>query len=326
MSVREDSHVKSALQVGLVIMGTVAAAVACSAPRPKLIAIVTPSPDDPMFSAEADAAASRARVLGYDVMVESHDDDAQKQGGLVDAAIAKRVAALILDPALGNATTAAVAKAKAAGVPVFIIGRAIGAGVATAQIVSGESHCAEDGARVFARLMSEQGDYLELVGKDGDPRAAVRSRGYHDVLDHLPSLKMAGRETANWNRDEAVQRIGTMIEGHRDIKGVIAANDEMALGAVQALEAAGLSNIIIVGFGGSPDAFGAIKTGKLKATMLQPVTLMARTAVDEAHRFLSSGSTGVPENQSVDCDVITRANVESSWRATWEDHVKDKKK
>ena len=103
----------------------------------------------------------------------------------------------------------------------------------------------------------------------------------------------------------------TMIQGNRNIKGVIAGNDTMALGAMAALKAAGLGKVIVVGFDGSPDAIASIKAGEIKATVLQPAALIARLAVDQAHQFITTGSTGQPEKQSIDCELVTPANADA---------------
>ena len=311
---------RSVVRTGVVICAAAVAA-ACAAcvgslkapSGPRRIAIITPSHDNPFFKAEAEAASARARELGYDVTSQSHDDDAHTQDELIDAALANGAAAIVLDNAGADASVAAVAKAKAAKVPVFLIDREINAnGVAAAQIVSNNYQGATLGAQEFARLLGEQGSYFELVGKESDTNAAIRSRGYHDVLDKLPNLKMAGRQSANWSQSEAFQKIETMIQGNRNVKGVIAGNDTMALGAAAALEAAGLSKVVVVGFDGSPDAIASIKAGKIKATVLQPAALIARTAVDQAHAFLTSGSTGAAEKQSINCELVTPANADQS--------------
>jgi erythritol transport system substrate-binding protein len=83
----------------------------------------------------------------------------------------------------------------------------------------------------------------------------------------------------------------------------------MALGAVAAVKSAGLHDILIVGFDGSPDAIAAIKAGEMDATALQPAVLISRMAVDEADTFLKTGSTGKPEIQIIPCDLVTRANA-----------------
>src|SRR5579871_4400513 len=153
-------------------------------PKQKLIAIITPSLDNPFFKAEADAASARARELGYTVSVGSHDDDAHKQDQLVDSAIANSAAAIVLDNAGAEASVAAVQKAKAAGVPSFLIDREISVnGIAASQIVSNNYQGATMGATEFARLLNEKGNYVELLGKESDTNAKIRTRGYHDVLD-----------------------------------------------------------------------------------------------------------------------------------------------
>jgi erythritol transport system substrate-binding protein len=279
---------------------------------PKRIAIITPSHDNPFFKAEAEAAADRARSLGYDVLVNSHDDDANKQDQLIDVAIARGASAIVLDNAGADASVAAVAKARQAGIPSILIDREINAtGVAAAQIVSNNYQGAGLAAEEFVRLMGESGSYVELVGKESDTNAGIRSRGFHDVIDKYPALTLAGRQSANWDQREAFQKVETLIQANRRLKGVIAGNDTMALGAMAALKAAGLSGVIVVGFDGSPDAIASIKAGDIKATVLQPAAVIARLAVDQAHAIISKGSTGQPEKQSIDCELITPANADA---------------
>jgi erythritol transport system substrate-binding protein len=158
--------------------------------------------------------------------------------------------------------------------------------------------------------MGEAGTYIELVGRESDTNASVRSRGYHDVLDKYPGLKMVGRQSANWDQREAFQKMETMIQGNRDIKGVIAGNDTMALGAMAALKTAGLGQVIVVGFDGSPDAIASIKAKEMHATVLQPAAAIARMAVEQAHRLITTGSTGQQEKQAIDCELVTAANAE----------------
>jgi erythritol transport system substrate-binding protein len=276
----------------------------------KLIAIVTPSHDNPFFKAEAEAASARATELGYEVLVHSHDDDAHKQDQIVDVAIARKAAAIVLDNAGADASVAAVRKAKQAGIPSFLIDREISEpGIAIAQIVSNNYQGATLAAEELVRLMGERGEYIELVGKESDTNADVRSRGFHDVLDKFPDLKLAARQSANWSQTEAFQKMETMIQGRPGIKGVIAGNDTMALGAMAALKAADRKGVIVVGFDGSPDAIASIKAGDLKATVLQPAAQIARLAVEQAHRYVTTGSTGAPERQSIDCELITPANA-----------------
>jgi erythritol transport system substrate-binding protein len=278
--------------------------------RDNLIVIITPSLDNPFFGQEAVAAEQRAKQLGYQVLKYSHGDDAFKQSELVDTAIARNAAAIILDNAGADASVAAVKKARDAGIGVFLIDREISRrGLANAQIVSNNYQGATLGALTFAEAMGEAGNYVELVGKESDTNASIRSRGYHDVLDQYPDLKLVARQSANWSQSEAFAKVQSILQAHPDIKGVIAGNDTMAMGAMAALEGAGRSDAVIVGFDGSNDVRDAILAGKIQATVLQPAHRQAEYAVELADRFIKSGSRPKPEKQLMDCIPITRTNA-----------------
>ena len=282
-----------------------------AAPTRRLLAIVTPPHDNPFFKAEAEAADAAARALGYETLVLSHGDDASRQDQLVDSALAKGAAAIILDNAGADASVAAVRKAKDAGVPTFLIDRELNAtGIAAAQIVSNNYQGASLGAQEFVRLLGERGSYVELVGRESDTNAAIRSKGYVDVLRKYPDLVSVARASANWSQTEAFQKMETILQGNRKIDGVLAGNDTMALGASAALLAAGLPKVVVVGFDGSPDAIAAIRRGEIRATVLQPAAKIARSAVEQADLYLRTGSTGRPEKQSVDCLLVTPENAD----------------
>ena len=274
------------------------------------IAIITPSHDNPFFKAEADGAAAKAVELGYEVMVLVHDDDANKQNELFDSAIAAGVKAIILDNAGADASVAAVQKTKDAGIPSFLIDREITAtGVAVSQIVSNNYQGAQLGAEEFVKLMGEAGDYAELIGKESDTNAGIRSKGYHDVIDQYPDLKMVASQTANWSQTEAYSVMKSMLQANPGIKGVISGNDTMAMGAYAALEAAGRTDVIVVGFDGSNDVRDSILKGGIKATVLQPAYAQAQMAVEQADKFIAGGSTGMEEKQLMDCVLVNADNA-----------------
>jgi len=278
-----------------------------------LIAIITPAVDNPFFKAEADAAAAKAKQLGYQTSVASHDDDPNKQSELIDAAISRKAKAIILDNAGADASIGPVRKAKAAGIPVFLIDREINAtGIATAQIVSNNSQGAGLGGQEFVKALSGKGRYVELLGKESDTNAGVRSKGYNDVLTQYPDLKKVAKQSANWDQQEAFTKMETIIQRNRNIDGVIAGNDTMALGAVAALKSAGLTGKVkVVGFDGSPDAVSAIKKGQMDATVLQPAALISRMAVEQADQFIKNGKASKPEKQSIDCVLVTKDNADN---------------
>jgi len=276
-----------------------------------LIVILVPSQDNPFFKSEGDAAAARARSLGYRVRVDAHDDDAYRQDNLIDAAIASNAAAVILDNAGADASIAAVRRATRAGIPCFLIDRAIDAeGIAKAQIIADNNQGARIVAAEFVSALEPAGgEYAELLGRESDTNAQVRTAGFHSVLDREKNLARVAAQSANWSQSEAFEKTETILEGHQNIRGIIAGNDTMALGAVAAVRSAGRKGIVVTGFDGSPEALAAISSGQLRATTLQPAVLIARKAVDEADRYLKTGSTGRPERQIVPCDLVTSQNV-----------------
>ncbi len=276
----------------------------------KLIVIITPSPDNVFFKAEQVAADAEAKKLGYTTLVLSHDDDPTKQSQAIDTAISRKAAAIILDNAGADVTVTALQKAKDAKIPSFLIDREINStGVAVSQIVSNNSQGATLGGQEFAKDMGQSGEYFELTGKATDTNAGVRSQGYHSVLDQLPKMKMVAQQSANWDQTEALQKTATMLQAHPNVKGIIAGNDTMALGAWAALQAAGKTNVIVTGFDGSPDVVASILAGGIKATVLQPAAQIAQMAVDQADQYIKTGSTGQPEKQSVDCVLINKDNA-----------------
>lgn len=275
-----------------------------------LIAILTPSHDNPFFKAEAVGAEARAKELGYETLVLVHDDDPNKQSELFDTAIARGAKAIILDNAGADATVAAVQRAKDAGIPSFLIDREIKeSGIAVSQIVSNNYQGAQLGAEEFVRLMAENGKYAELLGREADTNAGIRSSGYHDIIDQYPEMEMVAQQSANWSQTEAYEKMETILQANPDIKGVISGNDTMAMGAWAALEAAGRTDVIVVGFDGSNDVRDSILKGGIKATVLQPAYRQAQLAVEQADQFLKTGATGVEEKQLMDCVLINGDNA-----------------
>lgn len=280
--------------------------------RPPLIAIIVPSQDNPFFKAEADAAAARARALGYRVRIDAHGDDAYLQDNLIDAAIASGAKAIVLDNAGTDASISAVRRATRAGIACFLIDREIAAkGIAKAQIIADNDQGARVVASEFVRDMGKDGgDYAELLGKESDTNAQVRTKGFHAVLDGEKQLHLVAAQSANWSQSEAFDKTEVMLQAHATVKGIIAGNDTMALGAVAAVRSSGRPIAVITGFDGSPDALAAIKSRQLRATTLQPAAVISRMAVDELDQYLKTGSTGKPERQIIPCDLVTPANVD----------------
>ena len=301
---------------GLILVATVATlvgsqALVASAQDKGMMCVIVPPVENPFFGAMQQIAADKAEELGYSTTRLVHDDDANKQLELFESCISQGAVAIILDNAGADATVAAVQAAKDAGIPSFLVDREITQdGVAVAQIVSNNYQGATILAEEFASLMGEEGTYIELTGRDTDTNAAVRSQGYHDVLDAIDGLTMVAQQTANWSQTEGYDVTEQLLQSNPDVKGIIAGNDTMALGAQAAVEAAGKPEIIVVGFDGSDDAIVSINQGGLKATSLQPVAEMALQAAIQADAYIQAGGmTDLPEKQSIDMVLLTPDNA-----------------
>lgn len=276
-----------------------------------IIYIITPSHSNPFFKTEAEAADAKAKELGYETKIVSHDDDPTKQAQLFETAISDKAAAIICDNAGADATVAAVQKARDNNIPTFLIDREINqSGIAISQIVANNYQGAKGVAEVFVEAMGEKGKYAELLGKESDTNAGVRSSAFHEVIDQYDEMEMVAQQTANWEQAEAYSKMETILQSHPDIKGVICGNDTMAMGASAAIKAAGLSGIAIIGVDGSDDVRDEIKAGNITATALQQAALIAEMAVEQADKYLKEGTTGVDEKQLVDCVIITKENAD----------------
>jgi erythritol transport system substrate-binding protein len=276
-----------------------------------LIAIITVDQANPFWQAEAETAKAEAEALGYTTTVADHKNDPTAQDQLIDTAIASGAVAIILDPAGADESIGAVQKATDAGIPVFLVNAEINvSGVAKSQIVSNNAQGAAIGAEEFAKAMGQSGEYVELFGNPTDNNASVRSEGYKSVLSQYPDMKNVGKEVANWDRAQGKDKMDSLLQAHPDIKGVIAGNDEMALGAIAALKAAGRTDVVVGGFDGNGDSAAAVADKSMAYTVLQPIVTLAKMAIEQAHSFITTGATGVAdEKQSVDCVLVNPDNV-----------------
>ncbi len=277
------------------------------------MAVITVDPANPYWKAEVDTAQKVAKELGYETTVDAHQNDPDKQNQFIDAAISKKVRAIILDPAGADESVGAVQKATNAGIPVFLVNAEISEqGIAKTQIVSNNAQGATIGAQEWAKAVGGKGEYVELFGNPTDNNARVRSDGYAAVLSQYPDLKMVQKETANWDRQQGKAKMEIMLRAHPNIVGVVSGNDEMALGAIAALKDAGkLDKVKVLGFDGNQDAVDAVKSGEMVATVLQPIVEGTTTAVKEADNFLKTGKTGESaEKKALDCTLITKDNAD----------------
>jgi erythritol transport system substrate-binding protein len=279
------------------------------------VPVITTVLANPYWDAESQTAQEELEALGYESDIFAHDNDPQKQSELIDSAISQDAVAIILDPAGADESIGVVQKAVDAGIPVFLINAEINQeGIASSQIVANNAQGAALGAEYFVEQMGGEGEYVELYGNPTDNNAGVRSTAYNEVISQYPDMTLLQTETANWSRDEGFSKMETLLQAHPNVKGVLAGNDEMALGAIAAIEAANKKpgeDIMVMGFDGSPDAVEAIEQGKLLGTVLQPIVEATKLLVEQLHSQLTTGETGADsEKQAIDCQLITPENID----------------
>jgi len=278
------------------------------------IAIITVDPSNPYWKAEVDTAKAAAEKLGYQTTTAAHNNKPDEQNTLIETAINDKVAGIILDPAGADESIAAVQKVVDAKIPIVLINAEISqTDLAESQIVSNNAQGATVGAEEWAKAMNYKGTYVELFGNPSDNNAQVRSDGYNAVISQYPDLKQVGMEIANWDRQEGQEKMEALLSKNPDVQGVIAGNDEMALGAINALKQKGtLKNVKVLGFDGNQDAVDAVKTGSMVATVLQPIVTGTETAIGQLDSVIRTGETGVAdEKQLIDCVLITKENADT---------------
>jgi len=275
------------------------------------VAVITPDPANAFFATEEAIAKPLLESMGYEVIAMVHLEDAATLSNHFDTAIAAGVKAIVCDGTGGETDIAAVQRATDAGIGVFLIDREITEnGIAKSQLVANNLQGAEAVGEYFVEMMGETGGYIELLGKDVDTNAHVRSQGYHNKIDPYTDMVLLDAQTANWSMTEGQSVMETMIQKHGDdIKGVICGNDTMCMGAVAALQNAGMTDVICMGFDGSNDVRDAILAGTAQATGLQQIAYITQLACEQADKWIKTGEAPAEERQLVDCLLINKDNA-----------------
>lgn len=314
MMLKKMTWLMAALAVAVLAGGLATVSAADSkSDKKNVMTIIVNDPSNPYWRVEGEDAAKEAKKLGYKPKVVAHKGDTNTERHQIDTAIANHSAALILDPADADGSIGSVKKAIQAGIPVFIVNAEINQkGLAKAQLVANNAQGAALGAQEWVKQVGDKGDYVELMGPHSDNNAQTRANGYKTVLSQYPDLKKSASQVADWDRTKGHDKMQGMLQSHSDIKGLISGNDDMALGAISALKKAGkLDDVIVGGFDGSPDAVEAIKKGELAYTVLQPVAVFSKKAVQQADHYIKHDETSADkEKQLYDCVLVTKDNAD----------------
>ncbi len=274
------------------------------------IAVVISTLNNPWFVVLGESAAGRARELGYDAQIFDSQNNSAKEAEHFDNIIAMGYDAILFNPTDSEGSVLNVKRAKEAGIPTFCMDREINSRDAAAtQLLSDNfTGCVALG-QYFVRQMNKRGNYVEILGLVGDNNTWNRSNGFHSVVDEFPELKMLARQSADFDRNKAMDVMETMMQANPGIDAVFCGNDAMALGAYQAVLAAGKADKIkIFGFDGSDDAVKAIAEGKISATVMQFPVLMSRASADLADQYIK-GKRDFKSKTPVEVVLVTSENV-----------------
>jgi len=262
--------------------------------------------NNPFFVTLVDGAKAQAAKLGVEISVADAGDDVTKQTSDIEDLVSKGISVLIVNPVDSDAVTGAVEAAKAKGVKVISVDRAVNGVDIECQIASDNVLGAELATQFIVDTLGEGVKVAELEGIPGASAAIDRSQGFHNIAD--AKLEVVAKQTANFDRTQGMSVMENMLQANGDIKAVFAANDEMALGAVEAISGAG-KQIMVVGFDATDDAIEAIKAGRMAGTIAQQPALIGSTAVDNAVKLINGEE--IAKSIPVEVTLVTKDNADS---------------
>jgi ABC-type sugar transport system substrate-binding protein len=278
--------------------------------KQKKMAIIVSTLNNPWFVFLAQTAAAQAKTLGYESKIFDSQNNTALETDHFENAIASGYSAILFNPTDANGSVVNVLKAKKAGVPVFCMDREVNtADGATSQILSDSYSGSVSLGKYFVQTMHKKGNYVELLGLVADNNTWSRSKGFHSLVDYYPGLKMVAQQSADFDRNKAMEVMESILQAHPDIDAVFCGNDAMAMGAYQALVAAGKANRVkVFGFDGAEDVVQAIKENKISATGMQFPKVMAQTAANYADEYFK-GKRDFPKKIPVAVELVTSDNI-----------------
>ncbi|MFB3786040.1 MAG: sugar ABC transporter substrate-binding protein [bacterium] len=275
--------------------------------------------NNPFFIRMEEGARQAARDLNVDLIVQAADReiDVERQMQIIENLIEAKVNALCITPSGSREVVAAIAKANQAGIPVLIVDTKVDEKTAREMNVKFVTFIGSDNhqggllaGQYFAKKFTQPASVAILEGIPGHETHDSRLQGFMDGIQGVSQLKVAASQPANTERDQGYNVCQNILQSHPDIQGVFATNDMMALGAVEAIAAAGRKGqIAVVGFDAIDEARQAIRDGIMAGSVAQFPDEMGRVAVESAVKVLR-GET-IPENIPVKIELITKDNVDS---------------
>jgi ribose transport system substrate-binding protein len=275
----------------------------------KKIAVVVSTLNNPWFVFLAETAAAKAKALGYDAKIFDSQNNTALESDHFENIIVSGFEAILFNSTDANGSVANVVKAKAAGVPFFCMDREVNSNDPTSQILSDSYSGSVAIGKYFTQTLNKKGNYVEILGIVGDNNTWARSKGFHSVVDNYPGFKMLAQQSADFDRNKAMEVMESILQAHPDIDGVFCGNDGMAMGAYQALVSAGKEKKVkVFGFDGAEDVITSIGENKVAATGMQFPKVMAETAAEFADQYIK-GKRDFPKKIPVAVELVTAKNI-----------------
>ncbi|MBM0067090.1 ribose ABC transporter substrate-binding protein RbsB [Alkalicoccobacillus gibsonii] len=257
--------------------------------------------NNPFFVTLEEGAEVKASELGLDLVTVDAQDDSSKQISDVEDLIQRGVDLIIINPTDSSAVTAAIEAANNADIPVITVDRGADGGEVVTHIASDNIAGGELAGELMVELVGEGAKVAELEGLPGSSAARERGEGFNNIAED--SLDVVAKQTANFDRAEGLTVMENILQGNSDIEGVFAHNDEMALGALEAIEAAG-EDIVIIGFDATTDAVEAVGDERMAGTVAQQPTVIGYEALEAANSVLNGED--VEDFIPVDLELIKK--------------------
>jgi ribose transport system substrate-binding protein len=258
------------------------AASSSAAPRVLTVGLSISTMNNPFFVALREGAEAEAKAAGINLITVDAQNDAAKQIAGVEDLIQKKVPVILLNPTDSDAVGNVVKEATAAGIKIISLDRAVNGAEVSSHIASDNAAGGRMAGEFLLKKLGGRGNLVELEGIPGSSAARERGEGFGSAIAGEPGVKLVAKQPANFDRAQGLTVMENILQGNKDIQGVFAQNDEMALGAARAIEEAGLKKADIVGFDATPDAVAAVKAGKLVATVQQKPAVIGKIGVDTA--------------------------------------------
>lgn len=260
--------------------------------------------NNPFFVSLKDGVVAAAEKNGMKtIVVDAQDDSATQVSGIEDL-IQQGADILLINPTDSAAISTAVEYANSVGIPVITLDRSSDSGDIVTLVASDNEAGGQMAAEYIIELLGENAVVAELEGTPGASATRERGAGFHSVANE--KLQIVSKQTADFDRTQGLNVMENMIQGNGNIQAVFAHNDEMALGALEAINSAG-KDLIVIGFDGTEDALASIRNGQLTATVAQQPVLMGEMAVQAAIDYIEGKD--VEEVLAAPLKLVTQDNI-----------------